>query len=107
MKSAAEMYASFGRAGFLAPAVWTAQPSGAPVPGSVRHRRPSSEPLGDGTVIVTEPTVQFPATQFVGIQRGDRLDVETADAGTLAYRVRELHALADGDELRAVLTAWL
>jgi len=56
MKSAAEMYASFGRAGFLSPAVWTAQPSGTPVVGSVRHRRPSSEPLGDGTVIVTEPT---------------------------------------------------
>lgn len=106
MKTAAELYASFGRAGFLRPARWTAQPGGSTVAGDVRYRKPSAEPLGDGGVIVSDPSAQFPATQFVGIKRRDRLEIDTADDGTQAFRVRELHALADGAELQATLENW-
>lgn len=105
MKTVAELYETFNRAGFLSAAVWTAQPIGTPVPGAVRHRKPTTEVLGDGGAIVFDPFAQFPATQFVGIQRGDRLDV-TASAGTIAYRVREIHAIGNGDETRATLAAW-
>ena len=105
MKTVAELYESFGRAGFLSPAVWTAQPLGTPIPGDVRHRKPTTEVMGDGGAIVFDPTAQFPAAQFSGIQRGDRLDV-TVEAGTLTYRVREVHAVGNGDEIRATLAAW-
>jgi hypothetical protein len=105
MKTVAELYESFGRAGFLSPAVWTAQPIGTPIPGDVRHRKPTTEVLGDGGAIVFDPVAQFPAVQFAGIKRGDRLDVAT-EAGTLAYRIRELHAIGNGDETRATLAAW-
>lgn len=106
MKTVAELYESFGRAGFLSPAVWTAQPLGTPIPGDVRHRKPTIEVMGDGGAIVFEPSAQWPATQFVGARRDDKLEVATA-AGTLAYRIREVHAIgSNGDEIRATLAAW-
>lgn len=105
MKTVAELYLSFGRAGFLQPAAWTAQPLGDPVAGEVRHRKPTTEVLGDGGAIVFDPVAQWPATQFVGARQGDRLDV-TLPTGTVAYRLREVHAIGNGDEIRATLAAW-
>jgi len=106
VKTAAELYQAFGRAGFLAPAVWTAQPIGLPVAGDVRHRKPTAEVLGDGGAINFEPSAQWPATQFVGAARNDRLDV-TLPTGIVSYRIRELHAIGNGDEMRATLGVWV
>lgn len=106
MKTVADLYGAFQRAGFLLPAVWTAQPLGMPIPGDVRHRKPTTEVLGDGGAIVFDPTVQFPATQFVGIKRSDKLDVALDGGTVLAYRIREVHAIGNGDEIRATLAAW-
>lgn len=106
MKTAAELYEAFGRAGFLVPAAWLPKPFfDEPVAGNVRHRRPTAEVMGDGGAIVFEPSAQWPATQFGGASAGDRLDVTLPD-GVASYRIRELYAIGNGAEVRATLAAW-
>jgi hypothetical protein len=106
VKTVAELYAAFDRAGFLVPAVWTAQPGGTPVPGAVRYFAPGTEPLGDGTVVVTEPRVQFPANQFCNLRGGDRLELELQENVATVFRVRESMPIGSGGEIRATLVAW-
>jgi hypothetical protein len=102
MKTAAEFYQLFERAGFLTPATWYPRTAEAtPVPGMVRFRKPTQEVYGDA-VIVTDHSIKFPATQFEGLQQGDMVDVGTAPL-VQRFRVKETPANDDGAQRIAYL----
>lgn len=109
LPTSAAMHAVFGRAGFLAPCVWTPQPGGVPLPGQqVDYREPSIQVLDGEGAISAQPTAQWPRGQYPAARRGDRLDITHPTAGAvLAYAIREVHRIgSDGDEVLAELEAW-
>lgn len=102
MKTAAEFYSAFERAGFLSAVTWYPRAAGAlPVSGMVRYRKPTQEVYGDA-IIITDHSIKFPATQFAGVVQGDIVDIGTAPT-VQRFRIKELPADTDGVQRTAYL----
>lgn len=102
MKTAADFYAVFERAGFLTEVTWYPRGLGAvPQSGKVRYRKPTQEVYSDA-VIITDHSIKFPATLFAGLQQGDIVDIGQAP-NALRFRVKETPADTDGVQRIAYL----
>jgi len=98
MQSTEKFFEAFGRAGMLKGVSWKPS-SGAPeVTGQAVFRAPTQDVLA-GDALAVDFTIQYPATQFVGLKRGERVVIDGA-----TYRLREdPRSELDGSRLRAPL----
>lgn len=102
MLTTEKFFESFDKAGFLKTALWT--PSGS-LPGAgvlqsakVRYSAPSQAVLA-GDAVATDYSIQYPASVFPGLRRGEALTVDG-----ISFRVREDPAAElDGSRVMALL----
>ncbi len=93
-----QVFAAAGNAGWLVSCSWVPKGKG------IRETAPvslSSEDhlLMDHLARSTDPLIRFPASNFVGIKRGDLLVI-----GANRYQVREVENLKDGSIKQAKVT---
>lgn len=93
-------FAAFQAAGMTVTAVYE-QPDGDTESVQVLFDAPGSvSAVGDVGVIVTDPTITYPASVLVDLQEGEDIEVDQAQ-----YSVREILPLDDGMLKQARLTA--
>jgi hypothetical protein len=91
------LYDAAARAELLDEAIW-ARDGGPKVTLRVAFRAPDASIL-DGLGVSTDYTMRYPASRFVGLKQGDRVEIRG-----VVYRVREVRAVGDGSEMRATLS---
>jgi hypothetical protein len=98
MKSSAEFFESFDKAGFLKPSSWTPSFGGGPYTPKVRFTCPDMEIL-NGEVLAADYAIRYVSDQLPGLKEGEQITVD----GTL-YRVRTPpRRILDGTVSRAEL----
>lgn len=96
-------YAAFDRAGFLARATWQPAAVGSPAEQApVRFTRVSITTF-EGQARGYQAVMLFPASQFVGIAKGDAITVEPPEGGSFAYRVHEVTLITGGSQREVTL----
>ena len=106
METAEQFYEAFGEAGFLKSATWTPLNGAAAITRQVRFRAPTRELLG-GDAFDNDYTVEYPATHFPGLKRGEVLAIVSDPVNALVdgnYRLRQdPRSELDGSVHRAFL----
>jgi hypothetical protein len=93
-----QLYAAAAHVGFLQQCTWHPADGRPPVSDLVGLRAPD-ESLLDNLTLSIDTTISYPATIFVGLARGDEVEIDA-----VRFQVREVRAVGDGSELHAKLT---
>lgn len=94
-----DLFAAMEEEGMTVLATYFPPAGGASISGQVVFDAPGSvAALGDPGVIVTDPTITYPATVLTGLVGGDEITVDGTD-----YTVREVIQLDDGKVMQARL----
>lgn len=99
MLSTEQFFAAFSKAGIVKSLSWCPKSGDAQQTADVIFRAPSRDALA-GEFSATDYMIEYPATQLVGLKRGEQVTVES-----VTYKVREgPHSDLDGSRLKAFLT---
>jgi hypothetical protein len=83
MPSTEKFFQAFDKAGFLKTAYWLPSAGGAEQAEQVRFRSPDQDALA-GSTIVTDYSIEYPATVLIGLARGEVVNIDDQD-----YTLRE------------------